>query len=74
MHDVHVRHTGILQLGFYDVNVRHVGSEGVKVAPICFFRNIPFLQFFNIIISIHACGFLTRYQYVNYDKIMIASD
>ena len=30
MHDVHVRHAGILQLGFYDEHVRHVGSKGVK--------------------------------------------
>ena len=30
MHDVYVCHVGILLLGFNDVNVRHVGSEGVK--------------------------------------------
>ena len=31
MHDVHVRHADILLLGFYNVDVSHVGSEGVKM-------------------------------------------
>ena len=40
MHDEHVRHVGILLLGFVDVNVLHVGSGGVR--PDCIILSINF--------------------------------